>query len=83
MTHRSDRSKEEARLLSLLREAGSADLYALAQAMEMGPRSVEKRLQRLCRDGLAEASDRGASFRCTREGEEVARAWQNRPPQGR
>ncbi len=80
MPRRSDRSKEEARLLSLLREAGSADLYALAQAMERGPRSVEKLLQRLCRDGLAEASDRGASFRCTREGEEVARAWQDPPP---
>jgi DNA-binding Lrp family transcriptional regulator len=66
---RTDLSDVEADILSTLQEEGSADLYALANAVGMSPRDVQSALQRLTRDGLADVSDRGASFQCTRDGE--------------
>lgn len=79
MMSRTDRTETERVCLVVLREKGAADLYALAQAVGVGPRVAEEALQRLCRDGLVEASGRGASFHCTRAGERLARSVQEAP----
>lgn len=73
---RTDRTETEQMLLVLLCEEGATHLYALARGAGLGPRAAEEALQRLCRDGLVEATDRGASFHCTRSGERVARSVQ-------
>jgi len=78
---RTDLSDVEAQILSTLREEGGADLYALAQAVGMGPRAVQDALQRLTRDGLADVSDRGASFQCTRDGEQAVSDYPSSPSQ--
>jgi Mn-dependent DtxR family transcriptional regulator len=66
---RTDLSDVETDILNTLSEEGSADLYALARSVGMGPRSIQAALQRLARDGLVDVADRGASFRCTRDGQ--------------
>ena len=78
---RTELSDVEADILSTLREEGGADLYALAGAVEMSPRDVQSALQRLTRDGLADVSDRGASFQCTRDGEQAVSDHQSPPSQ--
>lgn len=78
---RTDLSDAEVDLLRILKEEGSADLYALANAAGMGPRPVQEALQRLTRDGLVDTSDRGASFQCTRDGRQAVRGRDETPPQ--
>jgi len=78
---RMDLSDTELELLRLLQDEGSADLYALANAAGMGPRAVQEALQRLTRDGLVDASDRGASFRCTNDGQQAVLDHEASPPQ--
>lgn len=74
MSDTPDLSGTEAEVLRVVHAEGPADLYALAQAVGTGPRTVQEAVQGLSRKGLVLASDRGSTVRCTPNGEEVARA---------
>jgi Mn-dependent DtxR family transcriptional regulator len=69
-----DLSGTEVAVLRTVHAEGPADLYALAQAVGTGPRSVQEAVQGLSQKGLVLVSDRGSTVRCTPDGEEVARA---------
>lgn len=63
----------EAEVLRAVHAEGRTDVYALAQAVGTGPRTVQETVQGLARKGLVLVSDRGSTVRCTPDGEEVAR----------
>jgi len=63
----------EATVLRAVHAEGSADLYALAQAAETGPRTVQEAVRNLAREDLVIVSDRGSTVHCTPMGEDAAR----------
>jgi len=67
-------SNPEASVLRAVCAEGSADLYALAQAVGTGPRTVQEAVRALARRDLVIVSDRGLTVHCTPAGEDVARA---------
>jgi len=72
-----DLSDREAAVLQAVHAEGSADLYALARAVNTGPRTVQEAVQRLSAEHLVLVSDRGVQVHCTPAGEEVARTLRN------
>lgn len=74
MSNTPDLSGAEVEVLCAVHAKGPADLYALAQAVGTGPRTVQEAVQGLSRKGLVLVSDHGSTVRCTPDGEEVARA---------
>jgi Mn-dependent DtxR family transcriptional regulator len=74
MSDTPDLPDPEARVLRAVHAEGPADLYALAQMVGTGPRTVQEAVQGLSRRGLVVVSDRGSMVHCTPDGEAVARA---------
>lgn len=70
---RFDVNDDEASVLRALHAEGETDLYTLSQRAEVGPRAVHDAVQRLTRDGLVDAVDRGATLRCTSDGAQWVR----------
>jgi len=68
-----DLSDTEATVLRAVHAEGRADLYALAQAVGSGPRTVQEAVRALARKDLVIVSDRGSTVHCTPSGEDVAR----------
>jgi len=64
----------EASVLRAVHAEGSADLYALAQAVDTGPRTVQEAVRGLARKDLVIVPDRGSTVYCTPAGENAARA---------
>jgi len=69
-----DLTDTESAVLRAVHAEGSPDLYALAQMVGTGPRTVQEAVRRLARKDLVIVSDRGSTVHCTPDGEEVARA---------
>ncbi len=74
MANTPELSDTEARVLRATHAEGPADVYALAQAVGTGPRTVQEAVQELSQKGLVLVSDRGSTVRCTPGGEDAARA---------
>ena len=73
-----DLTETEAALLRTLQAQETADLYDLAQAVGTGPRAVQEAVQSLSQKNLVLVVENGMEVYCTPDGEEVARAEQNR-----
>jgi Mn-dependent DtxR family transcriptional regulator len=71
-------SDTESAVLQAVHAEGNADLYALARAIGTGPRTVQDAVQTLSQKGLVLVVEDGVEVYCTPDGEEVARAEQNR-----
>lgn len=73
-----DLSDMEAAVLQAVHAEGNADLYALAQAVGTGPRTVQDAVRRLATHRLVFVSDRGRQVRCTPAGSDLAREYRSR-----
>jgi len=71
-------SDTESAVLQAVHADGSADLYALSRAIGAGPRAVQEAVQSLSQKNLVLVVEDGVKVYCTPDGEEVARAEQNR-----
>ena len=67
-------SETESAVLRAVHAEGGADLYALAQAVGTGPRTVQEAVRGLARKDLVIVPDRGSTVYCTPAGEDAARA---------
>lgn len=63
----------EASVLRAVHAEGGADLYELARAVGVGPRTVQEAVGRLSRDDLVHVSHRGRRVQCTRAGDQWVR----------
>lgn len=71
-------SETESAVLQAVHAEGGADLYALSRALGTGPRAVQEAVQALSQKSLVLVVEDGLKVYCTPDGEEVARAEQNR-----
>lgn len=68
----------ETAVLQAVHAEEHADLYALAQTVGTGPRTVQEAVQRLSDENLVFVAEKGIQVHCTPTGEDVARALRNR-----
>lgn len=73
----------EATVLRTVHAEGSVDLHDLAQAVGAGPRTTQRAIRTLSREGLVHVTDRGRCVACTREGDRVARTDRSETPQNK
>lgn len=69
-----DLSDTDLAVLRAIHAEGTVDLYALAQTVGTGPRTVRKAVGRLRKRELVSVFDRGVRVRCTPDGDDVARS---------
>ena len=73
-----DLTDTEAKTLRAVHAQEGADLYDLAQAVDTGPRAVQKTVQRLAQHDLVHVS--GRHVRCTRTGDRWLRQYKESSP---
>jgi predicted transcriptional regulator len=73
-----DLSDTESAVLRAVHADGGTDLYALSRTVGTGPRTIQEAVQSLSQQGLVLVVEDGSKVYCTPDGEEAARAEQNR-----